>query len=450
MSKEIETRLQGLLAVLETRELTNEERAEMDELKNQVSDLEGRVGAIEAEEGTAADTVEDSTESTTAEPAVAQTRSAEIVETPKVIAPVKRAVPAGAPRFVRDMNDATKTRTHELALRGWFLAPFGEATDEMKKAANEVRMDLSNRFMKLNLRSNPKETRGTSPQATTPGAAGGFLVPTELLVSAFEKYMLYTANLRNYATVLRTTAGHPINIPTVDDTAVKGSIVAENTAKTVSDVTFGQKTLKAFKYTSGIVLVSMELLQDSAVNLPTLLAELLAERIARIQADHFMLGAGTTEPQGIGTGATSAGSTAGAGAITVDDMLGLRNSVDLAYRSNGAFIVSDATLAALQKLRFATSGEPVFVTDYRDVMAPTRLFGHPVIVDNALPAATTTGGIAAIFGDLSKYYIRDAMSLELKRSDERYFEYNQSAFLAEMRTDAAVINTAAIKKLLWK
>ena len=444
---DIETRLQALLAVLETRELTTEERAEMEDLKTKVADLEGRVGAMEAEEGSASDETEIESEAPLSEP-LPEARSIEKAE--PVAAPITRSVPAGAPRFVRDMNDATKTRNHELALRGWFLQPFGEATDEMKKAAREVRMDLSNRFMKLNLRSNPKELRGTDPQATTPGAKGGYLVPTELLVSAFEKYMLYTANLRNYATVLRTTAGHDINIPTVDDTTVKGSIVAENVAKTVSDVAFAQKTLKAYKYTSGIVLVSMELLQDSAVNLPTLLAELLAERIARIQADHFALGTGTGQPQGIGTGATSAGTTAGAGAITVDDMLTLRNSVDLAYRSAGAFIVSDATLGSLMKLRLATSGEPVFVTDYRDVQAPTRLFGHPVIVDNALPAATTTGGIAAIFGDLSKYYIRDAMSLELKRSDERYFEFNQSAFLAEMRTDAAVINSAAIKKLTWK
>ena len=131
-------------------------------------------------------------------------------------------------------------------------------------------------------------------------------------------------------------------------------------------------------------------------------------------------------------------------------MLSLRNKVDLAYRANGAFIMSDATLAAVQKLRYATTGEPVFVTDYRDPMAPVRLFGHPIVIDNSLPAVTTTGGVAAVFGDLSKYIIRDAMGLTLKRSDERYFEFNQSAFLAEMRTDAKVVNNKAIVAMKWK
>ena len=359
-------------------------------------------------------------------------------------------VKPGVPKFVKDLNDSAAISRRDLALRGWFLQPAGLATDSMVKAAREIGFDLTKRMQPLTLSAKPMTLRGTDPQATTPGAKGGFLVPTELLASAFEKYMLYTANLRNYCKVLRTNGGHEIDIPTVDDTAVKGSIVAENAVKPVSDVTFSQVQLKAYKYTSGIVLVSMELLQDSAISIPELLGELLAARIARIQADHFALGTGTGQPQGIAVGAGDGGTTTAAGAISVDDLLSLRNKVDLAYRANGAFIMSDATLAAVQKLRYATTGEPVFVTDYRDPMAPVRLFGHPIVIDNSLPAVTTTGGVAAVFGDLSKYIIRDAMGLTLKRSDERYFEFNQSAFLAEMRTDAKVVNNKAIVAMKWK
>ena len=338
----------------------------------------------------------------------------------------------------------------DLALRGWFLQPAGLATDSMVKAAREIGFDLNKRMHPLSLSAKPMTLRGTDPQATTPGAKGGYLVPTELLASAFEKYMLYTANLRNFAKVLRTDGGHELMIPSVDDTAVKGSIVAENAVKPVSDVAFNQIKLGAYKYTSGIVLVSMELLQDSAINIPELLGELLAARIARIQADHFALGTGTNQPQGYAIGAGDGASTTATGAISVDDLLALRNKVDLAYRAGGSFVMSDATLAAVQKLRYATSGEPVFVTDYRDVVAPVRLFGAPIVIDNSLPAATTTGGIACVYGDLQKYLIRDAMGLVLKRSDERYWEQNQVAFLAEMRTDAKVVNNKALVAMKWK
>ena len=453
MDDQIEKRLRTLLSVVETRELTPEERSELDELKAGLSDVNERLGALEAETGEVADDLSISADAAAAaEDAVeeAEARSVAPVETPKPVPQSTRMVKPGAPKFVRDLNDSAAIARRDLALRGWFLQPAGLATDSMVKAAREIGFDLTKRMQPLTLSAKPMTLRGTDPQATTPGAKGGFLVPTELLASAFEKYMLYTANLRNYCKVLRTDGGHEIDIPTVDDTAVKGSIVAENAQKPVSDVTFSQVQLKAYKYTSGIVLVSMELLQDSAISIPELLGELLAARIARIQADHFALGTGTGMPQGIAVGAGDGGTTTAAGAISVDDLLSLRNKVDLAYRQNGAFIMSDATLAAVQKLRYATSGEPVFVTDYRDPMAPVRLFGHPIVIDNSLPAVTTAGGVAAVFGDLSKYIIRDAMGLTLKRSDERYFEFNQSAFLAEMRTDAKVVNNKAIMAMKWK
>ena len=454
MSKDrVEERLRTLLSVVETRELTSEERSELDELKAGLSDVNERLGALEAEAGEIADDLRISADAAAAaEDAVeeAEARSVAPVETPKPVPQSTRMVKPGTPKFVRDLNDSAAIARRDLALRGWFLQPAGLATDSMVKAAREIGFDLTKRMQPLTLSAKPMTLRGTDPQATTPGAKGGFLVPTELLASAFEKYMLYTANLRNYCKVLRTDGGHEIDIPTVDDTAVKGSIVAENAQKPVSDVTFSQVQLKAYKYTSGIVLVSMELLQDSAISIPELLGELLAARIARIQADHFALGTGTGQPQGIAVGAGDGGTTTATGAISVDDLLSLRNKVDLAYRQNGAFIMSDATLAAVQKLRYATSGEPVFVTDYRDPMAPVRLFGHPIVIDNSLPAVTTAGGVAAVFGDLSKYIIRDAMGLTLKRSDERYFEFNQSAFLAEMRTDAKVVNNKAIMAMKWK
>jgi len=453
MDDQIEKRLRTLLSVVETRELTPEERSELDELKAGLSDVNERLGALEAEAGEIADDLSISADAAAAaEDAAeeAEARSVAPVETPKPVPQSTRMVKPGAPKFVRDLNDSASIARRDLALRGWFLQPAGLATDSMVKAAREIGFDLTKRMQPLTLSAKPMTLRGTDPQATTPGAKGGFLVPTELLASAFEKYMLYTANLRNYCKVLRTDGGHEIDIPTVDDTAVKGSIVAENAQKPVSDVTFSQVQLKAYKYTSGIVLVSMELLQDSAISIPELLGELLAARIARIQADHFALGTGTGMPQGIAVGAGDGGTTTAAGAISVDDLLSLRNKVDLAYRANGAFIMSDATLAAVQKLRYATTGEPVFVTDYRDPMAPVRLFGHPIVIDNSLPAVTTTGGVAAVFGDLSKYIIRDAMGLTLKRSDERYFEFNQSAFLAEMRTDAKVVNNKAIMAMKWK
>jgi hypothetical protein len=92
--------------------------------------------------------------------------------------------------------------------------------------------------------------------------------------------------------------------PTVDDTANKGELLAENTEAGSQDVTFGQVTLKAFKFSSKLVKVSRELLQDSYFPVGAILRDLFVDRIGRITNDYFTTGTGTGQPQGVVTAAT--------------------------------------------------------------------------------------------------------------------------------------------------
>ena len=54
---------------------------------------------------------------------------------------------------------------------------------------------------------------------------------------------------------------------------------------------------------------------------------------------------------------------------------------------------------------------------------------------------------SVLFGDFSKYYIRDAGDIEIIRLNERYADAYATGFLAVRRTDAKVAQSAAIKKL---
>ncbi len=99
---EVRERLQALLSVVETRELTPEERLEMDELKAGLSDVTERIGALEAEVGEVADEVSIAEDAAVAaEDAVemAEARSAAPVETPKVAPQSTRMVKPGAGYF---------------------------------------------------------------------------------------------------------------------------------------------------------------------------------------------------------------------------------------------------------------------------------------------------------------------------------------------------------------
>jgi HK97 family phage major capsid protein len=106
------------------------------------------------------------------------------------------------------------------------------------------------------------------------------------------------------ATVIRTDTGAALPIPTSDDTSNKGAILGENTAASEVDVSFGQLVLDAYKYSSKYVLVSVEFLQDSSINVAEFIGKALGERIGRIQNDHFTTGTGSSQPNGIVTAAT--------------------------------------------------------------------------------------------------------------------------------------------------
>src|SRR5690606_39002505 len=109
----------------------------------------------------------------------------------------------------------------------------------------------------------------------------------------------------------------------------------------------------AFKYSSKPVLVSAELLQDSAFDLNQILADMLGERLGRILNEHFTTGTGTGQPNGIVTAAATGvtGGVSATPAITGDNLIDLVHSVDPAYRTGARFMMADSTIALVRKLK---------------------------------------------------------------------------------------------------
>ena len=60
------------------------------------------------------------------------------------------------------------------------------------------------------------------------------------------------------------------------------------------------------------------------------------------------------------------------------------------------------------------------------------------------PAATD---LVMAFGDISGYFIRDVNGIRVQRLNELYAATNHVGFLAEHRTDGALIDVNAVKTL---
>lgn len=268
-------------------------------------------------------------------------------------------------------------------------------------------------------------------------AAGGYTVPDEMM-RALEEAQLAWGAMRSVATVITTPTGAALPIPTVDDTSQKGVILAENTGAAEQDVTFAQLVLDAYKYSSKMIQVSVELMQDSSVNLAAFLGNALGTRIGRITNDHFTTGTGSSQPNGVVTAAASASVTvASAGVIIFSEPLRLLHSVDPAYRAGASFMCHDSTLL---KLRSMVDGQsrPVWEPSLQ-AGQPGSLYGYPVVVNQSMASYAATARVL-IFGDLSKYIIRDVKQIEIMRLDERYAEAHQVAFLGFSRHDGDLLN----------
>ena len=227
-------------------------------------------------------------------------------------------------------------------------------------------------------------------------------------------------------------------MPTENDTAQTGELIAnETTAVGEQALTFGQIVLNHYTYSSKMIPVSWLLMQDSVVNLPNLIGRRAGERIGRITNAHFTTGTGTGQPNGIVTAAAdSSVTTSGATAISHDNLIDLEHSVDIAYRGGATYMFNDDTLKILKKLK-DSNGLPLWVPSTRE-NAPGTINGYTYQVNNDMPTGASSK--AVLFGQLSKYIIREIKGITLVRLDERYAEFLRTGFFAYARYDGDLLD----------
>lgn len=335
----------------------------------------------------------------------------------------------------RGADDPDKPVEYRQAFQKWVIAG-----GDMSALDPEEREALKNGMA-------PREARAQT--AGTP-TAGGYTVPTELsnqiIVSMKAWGPMYDEDI---CTVMTTTGGNPIDLPTVDDTSVAVAKHTEAGAVTDdggSDATFGKKTLSAYAYDTEWVKFSWELAQDSIFNFETLLGDLLGQRLGRRANTELTTGDGSGDPSGIVT-ASSLGKTAAAtAAITYDEIIDLVHSVDPAYRQSPKtrFMFNDTTLGALRKLK---DGEGRYIWSAGDVQkgVPGSILGYNYSINQAM-ASLAAAAKPMIFGDFGKYFVRKVGGIVMFVARERFAP--DIGLLGLVRLDGQLGDTAAVKHLI--
>lgn len=285
-------------------------------------------------------------------------------------------------------------------------------------------------------------------QAAGNDTAGGFTVPTEFFDELVESMKAYGPMLNPGVTrQITTSTGATLEWPTMDDTSNKGARLGENTQDSTSELTFGQKKLDAYKYTSGIFQVSEELLQDSALDVEQIVRDAMAERIGRIVNEELTTADGSDKPQGIIPAADVGPTAAATDSLDPDEIFDLVHSVDPAYRGMGnvAFMFSDDVLKAIRKLK---DGDGNYIWQAPDIRTgePGSLLGFPYAINQDMD------GLAAdnkplVFGAMNRYVVRRVREFAIRRLVERYADFYQVGFVGFGRFDGELLDSRAVKTL---
>ncbi len=283
-------------------------------------------------------------------------------------------------------------------------------------------------------------------------AAGGAVVaPDTSMYGRIVEAMKWYGGMEAVGSEVYTTdTGADMPIATDDDTANVGAIIAEEATQTgASNVTMGQVVLHSYLYSSKIVKVSWQLLQDASFDIEGYLARKLGMRLGRIQNQHFTTGTGVNQPQGLVTAATVGrqSATGNATSVTADDVLRVIRSVDPAYLPQAKFMMSSATALQYELLKDG-NGQYLWrdgagfggLTDKSGFNVTSgNLRGFPVVLNNDMPAMAASAKHTS-FGDHSYYKIRRVKAIQLVRINELYVENGQVGFLAFLRADGGLVD----------
>ena len=317
---------------------------------------------------------------------------------------------------------------------------------------------------------------GTQSITYTEGSTGGYFVPAGFVYD-IEKATKFYAPLLDGSTlrILETATGQVLPYPTSNDTNQAWTVLAEaaqvqsnngnpsyydnypttGTAPSgqPGDVALGHVNFGAWKGTTGIIRVSLELLQDSAFSLEAFLTEAFAVRLGRGYEYYLTQGTGSSQPYGIIPAIAASGAVAvtaagqpnygsvsgqtGANSIGSADLVALIHSVDPTYRKGAKFMFADSTLASLKK-QLDAFGRPLWVPGVA-ADEPDTLAGHQYVINQSFPAIAASATTVA-FGQWSKFIVRKVRDLQVVRLDERFADYGEVAYLAFSRIDSQLVD----------
>ena len=292
-----------------------------------------------------------------------------------------------------------------------------------------------------------KETRDATPVNMTYGANGA-VIPDTIMNKVIDKVVEISPL---FAAATKYAVKGDITIPKIDrstgDIAVAFS--AEFSTLTANGFKFGSITLSGH-LAAALVLISKQLINNSQIDVVSVVVEKLAEKIAVFIEDFLLNGDNSIANSGIAGSYDSTNNkvtVANIAGITGDKLIDVQDKIPDAYQTGAFWIMNSTVRTAVRKLKDG-QGNYLLVPDFKNGTGYT-LLGKPVFVTDNLPTATsaTSGDEIIYYGDFSGLAVKTGESAEMQLLLEKYAEQHAVGINTWFELDARVENTQKIAAL---
>lgn len=290
-------------------------------------------------------------------------------------------------------------------------------------------------------------------------AEGGFLKAPQEVAQQYVKFIDDQVFVRQFATIYPLDKAESLGIPTIE-TDIADSDWTSEVATGSEDTALkpGKRELKPLPLAKRIK-VTRTLMRQSVVNLEMLVQERLGYKFGVSQEKAFLTGTGANQPLGLFTASTNGISTgrdsiaASATVLTGDDFISCKMNLKAGYwnRPTTRWILNRSIVSYARKMKDTTNnyiwapglGPGGGLTGG----LPETLVEVPFCVTEYAPNTQTAGLYVGLIGDLSYYWIAEALALEIQVVQELYAETNQVGFIGRMELDAMPVYEEAFSRL---
>lgn len=291
------------------------------------------------------------------------------------------------------------------------------------------------------------ETRDASPVNMTYGANGA-VIPDTIMNKVIDRVKEISPL---FAMATRYAVKGDITIPKIDRTSgdITVAFSAEFSSLTANGFKFGSVTLSGH-LAAALVLISKQLINNSQIDVVSIVIQKLAENIAAFVENFLLNGDSSISDSGLKGSVDTVNNVktvASVAALGSDDLIDVQDKIPDAYQTNACWIMSPSVRTKIRKLKDGQNNY-LLIADYTKGSGYT-LLGKPVYVTDNLPSAASaaSGDIIAYYGDFSGLAFKTGEQAEIQLLVEKYADQHALGINTWFELDARVENTQKIAAL---